>query len=151
MSAVILWMTAEMTCACLVFCIPSAPKAFSKTGMPTRLATALQSWNSRLSSRLMRSSNNDNNNGQVSSSSHVGGRWLRALEMDPYQELPKTHLPVSEASRSFEAESSSARLSDFRRPSAGGIVMTTSHTVTTLQGGDHHNVAAEEYGRQHPW
>ncbi|KAI0110923.1 hypothetical protein GGR51DRAFT_510532 [Nemania sp. FL0031] len=43
-SEVSLWAIAEMTCAFLVFCVPSIPRAFAGKGVLTRIAASMRSW-----------------------------------------------------------------------------------------------------------
>lgn len=136
-----------MTCGYLVFCIPSAPKAFSKFGIPTRIASALHSWKGRLSSLGKGSADKRSDSGE-----QIHGHRLNSLGagFDSYQEFPKTQDTFPKDSFNTRTSFESAeRLPGWDNPPAGGIVMTTQ-TVTTLQRSDQ-NTTAEEHGLQHPW
>lgn len=143
-SSVILWMTAEMTCAYLVFCIPSAPKAFGNFGVPTILANTLQSLRLRLNSLGRSSVTNDSDSGQRIYEHGLGS-------LGPYHDLTKTQEPSSKSSSKKGPWSGSVERSPSQhKVPAGGIIRTTE-TETTMQRDDPNIVSMEEHGRQHPW
>ncbi|KAI0386349.1 hypothetical protein F5Y04DRAFT_275956 [Hypomontagnella monticulosa] len=138
-TAVALWGISELTCAMLVFCVPSIPKIFRESRLRIRFPTAIVSWLNLL---------------PKSTNSKSGSTWPgKKLPLDSLYEPGHNSEPsvrrygLAEAG-DWPLERTNDRIFDHLNHSEAGIMRTTE-IVSTEEGNGHLNADFPQH--QSPW
>lgn len=142
-----LWALAECTCGFLVFCVPSAPKAFTDTGVFTRVKNTMRSWTG-LQPSSMKSGGNTNLTGNTAVSSRIHTVSKSMGGNDEYLPIQDDHRGDDVVLTKFGHDDGSTE--ELRGKKNGAIVRTTKFTTQEEYVGDDGDIGGH-FDRQHPW
>lgn len=146
-AALALWALAECTCGFLVFCVPSAPKAFTDTGVFTRVKASMRSW-SGLQPSSMKSGNLTSGSSRIHTvSKSAGGGNDEYLPIQDENGVVLTKFGGHRGDNDSEEELSGGY--GKQDGGAGAIVRTTRFTTREDYVQDGHREGP--FDRQHPW
>ena len=131
-----LWALAECTCGFLVFCVPSAPKAFADGGLLTKLRSSMRSWTGGTS---MKSTTK-----LTTASSHYHDGSAPATRNDHYVAMDDNSIAMGKVGPSESTEEL-----QYSAAKNGAIMRTTQFTTTE----DYLDSprATNNFSRHHPW
>ncbi|KAI0391386.1 hypothetical protein F5Y17DRAFT_460849 [Xylariaceae sp. FL0594] len=148
-SAVSLWAVAEMTCAVLVFCVPSFPRAFSGDGVATRLAATFRTWGTAASKSLLSATDHHHHH-------HATGKSTPQNDDDdtigPYSRIDDKTIALN----GLSSQRSVLVTSDCHVPGPhpqSGVLFTKHFTAEEefLQHPEDDDIRVAAYQKQHPW
>lgn len=119
-----LWTLAECTCGFLVFCVPSAPKALTDTGVFSRVKATMRSW-----SGMGPSSAKSGGSGSLTGGSGAGTHTPGVTSRVHASRANDEYLPIQDGDGGVVLAKFSESTEELRAKHDGAIIKTTRFTT----------------------